>query len=419
MGTVRIGSCNTAAMQAILAVTIPFFGLVLLGWVAARLHWLPASAIPGLNAYVLFFALPCLLFRFGASLPFGRLADPVQLGVYLLAALAIIALTIAVTLGRAGRDGVDLRDAALGALVAAFPNAGFMGVPLLVALLGDAAAGPVIGAIVVDLVVTSTICLALAQAHTHRAGAEDRTLAQAAVLSLRGALTNPLPWAIGLGALFAATGRELPGSIGQIVRMLTKGAHTTMPFLESLAAQGGRPVMVAALLHNSVAPRAVFDDLDAIAAANARGQRLLGQVSCCPLTMDFTLASPYPVEGLVGWQPALGRAGAALRAVLADPAFRAGVRAELAAPTTFRLFNGEWDKVHVVETARAENALLEQRSIAEIAAATGSDPLDAMVDLALDENLATVFTAQLLNSDEDAVGRMRASSDTAPIWSCE
>ncbi|HEY2558799.1 MAG TPA: AEC family transporter [Caldimonas sp.] len=211
-------------MQAILAVTIPFFGLVLLGWVAARLHWLPASAIPGLNGYVLFFALPCLLFRFGSSLPFDRLADPVQLAVYLAAALAIVALTITVTLQRPGKSGVDLRDAALGALVAAFPNAGFMGVPLLVALLGEAAAGPVIGAIVVDLVVTSTICLALAQSRAHRAGVEDRSLLQAAALSLRGALTNPLPWAIAIGALFAASGRELPGPIAQIVRMLGDSA---------------------------------------------------------------------------------------------------------------------------------------------------------------------------------------------------
>ena len=202
-----------------------------------------------------------------------------------------------------------------------------------------------------------------------------------------------------MAALVAAMGEG-----GRGVYMLTKGAHTTMPFLESLAAQSGRPVMVAALLHNSVAPRAVFDDLDAIAAANARGHRLLGQVSCCPLTMDFTLASPYPVEGLASWRPALGLAGDTLRAVLADQAFRARVRAELAAPTTFRLFNGEWDKVHIVETARAGNALLEQCSIAEVAA--GRDPLDTMLDLALDENLATVFTAQLLNSDEDAVGRM-------------
>src|SRR4029079_19532248 len=105
-------------------------------------------------------------------------------------------------------------------------------------------------------------------------------------------------------------------------------------------------------------------------------------------------------------KPALGRGGRAARAFLAGPAFRAGVRAELAAPTTFRLFNGEWDKVHVVETARAANAPLEPRSIPEIAATSARDRLDVMLGLALDERLATVFTAQLLNSDEDAVGRM-------------
>ena len=97
------------------------------------------------------------------------------------------------------------------------------------------------------------------------------------------------------------------------VYMLTKGGHTPVPFLESLAAASGRPVMVAALLHNGINPTAVFDDLDAIAAANARGRRLLGQVSCCPLTMDFTLASPYPVEGLASWKPALGLAGRGAR----------------------------------------------------------------------------------------------------------
>ena len=48
-----------------------------------------------------------------------------------------------------------------------------MGVPLLVALLGDAAAGPVIGAIIVDLVVTSTICLALAESQSQRGDGDD------------------------------------------------------------------------------------------------------------------------------------------------------------------------------------------------------------------------------------------------------
>ena len=220
-------------MQAILAVTVPFFALVLLGWLGARTRVLPASAIPGLNAYVLYFALPCMLFRFGSSLPLARLADPSLLALYLAAAIVVIAVTVAMTLRRRGdeRSGVDLRDAAFGALVAAFPNAGFMGVPLLVALLGEAAAGPVIGAIVVDLVVTSTVCLALAQSHVLRAdtgsgttASEEQGLLRGAVLSLRSALTNPLPWAIAAGAGFAATGLALPAPVAQIVRMLGDSA---------------------------------------------------------------------------------------------------------------------------------------------------------------------------------------------------
>lgn len=190
------------------------------------------------------------------------------------------------------------------------------------------------------------------------------------------------------------------------VYMVTKGAQMPVALLEQMAARSGRPVMIAALLHNGTNPGAVFADLDAISAANERGRRLLGQVSCCPLTMEYTLASPYPVEGLASWQAALGRQGAALEAVLADPLFRQRVRDELARPSTFRLFNGEWHKVHVVQVAQARHRPLEQKSIAELARRAGKDPLDTMLDLALDEDLQTIFTAQLLNSDEAAVAKL-------------
>src|SRR5450631_1173702 len=193
---------------------------------------------------------------------------------------------------------------------------------------------------------------------------------------------------------------------GRGVYMLTKGGHTRVPFLESLAADSGRPVMIAALLHNSTNPQAVFDDLDAIAAANTRGHPLIGQVSCCPLSMEFTMQAPYPVEGLKSWGPALGLHGDALVAMLASQDFRDDVRAELATTTNFRLFNGEWDKVQVVETSILAHARYEQQTIAAIARAESRDPLDVMLDLAVEENLQTVFTAQLLNSDEEAVRRM-------------
>jgi N-acyl-D-aspartate/D-glutamate deacylase len=200
--------------------------------------------------------------------------------------------------------------------------------------------------------------------------------------------------------------RALVGALkeaGRGVFMLTKGGHTRVAFLEELAAQSGRPVVIAALLHNSTNPRAVFEDLEAIAQANARGHRLVGAVSCCPLSMDFTLRSPYTFEGLESWKPALPLKGAAYAAKLRDRGFRDGVRAELARPAHFRLFNGQWDQVEVVESGRKD---CEQRSIGELARAAGRDPLDLMLDLALEEDLGTVFNAMLLNSDEAAVGEM-------------
>jgi N-acyl-D-amino-acid deacylase len=198
--------------------------------------------------------------------------------------------------------------------------------------------------------------------------------------------------------------RALVGSLreaGRGVFMLTKGGHTRIAFLEELARDSTRPVIVAALLHNSTNPESVFKDLDAIGDAAARGRRVIGAVSCCPLAMDFTLRSPYVFEGLEAWQPALPLKGESFKKKLREKRFRDALREEIARPAHFRLFNGEWDKVDVIESQRPE---LEQKSIAQLA--RGRDPLDFMLDLALEEDLATVFSALLLNSDEAAVGRM-------------
>jgi N-acyl-D-aspartate/D-glutamate deacylase len=133
--------------------------------------------------------------------------------------------------------------------------------------------------------------------------------------------------------------------------------------------------------------------------------------------MDFTLASPYPMEGLQAWKPALGLTGAALKNVLADTKFRDALRAELASRATFRLFNGEWHKVQVVEVASPENASYEQKNLAEIGQGEARDPLDVMLDLAVAEDLKTKLTAELLNSDEDAVGRMLNHPHSIVSWS--
>ncbi|HSS63609.1 MAG TPA: amidohydrolase family protein [Gammaproteobacteria bacterium] len=192
---------------------------------------------------------------------------------------------------------------------------------------------------------------------------------------------------------------------GRGVFMLTKGGGTSVEYLESLAAGSGRPVVVAALLHNSTRPGAVFDDLSRIAEAQSRGRKLFGQVSCCPLTMEFSLEAPYPFEGIASWRPAMD-AGEKLESLLRDADFRARVRRDLEQPVAVRLFNGEWEKLKVVEVAKSENRHFEGQSVKKAAEEAGMHPLDWLLDLSLEEELKTTFAAVLLNSDEQAVARL-------------
>ncbi|MES2942704.1 MAG: AEC family transporter [Pseudomonadota bacterium] len=209
-------------MLSILLVTFPFFALVLCGYVATRRGMLPLLAIPGLNAFVLFFALPCMLYRFGASTPITQLLDGTLVAVYLLCALVMVALTVWLT----RRGSVGWNDAAFGALVAAFPNTGFMGVPLLVALLGAAAAGPAIVTITIDMLVTSSLCIALSRLD----GADEHGASRAARLALKGVVLNPLPWAIVLGGLSSATGFVLPKPILATLALLADAASPVALF---------------------------------------------------------------------------------------------------------------------------------------------------------------------------------------------
>ena len=216
-------------MLAILGVTFPFFALVLCGYLAARREMLPLAAIPGLNSFVLYFALPAMLYRYSAQTPIAELLDTALLSVYLLVAAIMITLTILVT--KRGRIGWN--DAALGALVATFPNVGFMGVPMLVAILGEVAAGPIIVILAADMVVTSSVCIALSRldgdAETAALPASAR-LRQALRKALRSVLGNPMAWSMVLGGVASATGFHLPQALDKTVALLGNAASPVALF---------------------------------------------------------------------------------------------------------------------------------------------------------------------------------------------
>jgi len=209
-------------MLAVLEVTFPFFALVLAGYVAVRARMLALTAIPALNAFVLYFALPCMLFRFGATTAIVPALTPGLVAVYLLCALVMVGFMIAVTLGP--RTGWN--DASFGALVGAFPNTGYMGVPLLVALLGPPAAAPAIATILIDLIVTSSLCVALSRLGDRG----EHGAAEAARRALAGVVRNPLPWSILAGIAVHESGFAFPGPVDRTIGLLADAASPVALF---------------------------------------------------------------------------------------------------------------------------------------------------------------------------------------------
>ncbi|HJZ76909.1 MAG TPA: amidohydrolase family protein, partial [Vicinamibacterales bacterium] len=93
-----------------------------------------------------------------------------------------------------------------------------------------------------------------------------------------------------------------------------------------------------------------------------------------------------------------------------DSAIRKQLRAEVEAPLgPDSTFSKRWDLMIVEEPQLPRNRALAGRDIAAIAKEQGKDPLDAFLDLAVDEELNTVFSLGEINMDTEAVAQILGS----------
>ncbi|MGP1629935.1 MAG: AEC family transporter, partial [Giesbergeria sp.] len=112
--------------------------------------------------------------------------------------------------------------------------------------LGSAAAGPAIVSIMIDMVLTTSLCIALSRLD----GAGTHGMSVAVKKALRGMLTNPMPWSIALGALASALAFKLPDPVDKTVAMLADAASPVALF--TIGAVLARSQMNQ---HERVAPR--------------------------------------------------------------------------------------------------------------------------------------------------------------------
>jgi len=204
-------------MLAIINVTAPFFALVLCGFLAARFRMLPDNAVPALNTFVLYFALPCMLFRFASGTPFSQIFNPPVFLAYMLTGLAMLLIFVLAIRYAAGEG---LKEAAFAALSVAWSNWGYMGFALLPPLLGQDALAPLIAGGMADLLVVVSAALALASLEDSGGQGVKAALKGAALRVAK----NPLIWAVIVGTIFSASDRVLPSAADHFARLLGNAA---------------------------------------------------------------------------------------------------------------------------------------------------------------------------------------------------
>jgi N-acyl-D-aspartate/D-glutamate deacylase len=193
------------------------------------------------------------------------------------------------------------------------------------------------------------------------------------------------------------------GESGRGLFQATIGSKTSMEDLGEIWRTSGRPVIWAAFFQRDDRPEYVPERLAVTEAFHRDGVEVLPQVSCRPLTMDFTMRNPYPFEGMPVWRRVMGEPESAWLGVYGNADFRAALKADLDAKR-FAVFRGRWDLVQVLRVTRPEHKVLEGVSLADLAQRTGKHPVDAWLDLVTADGLDVEFLAGLLNTDEKVVG---------------
>jgi N-acyl-D-amino-acid deacylase len=190
------------------------------------------------------------------------------------------------------------------------------------------------------------------------------------------------------------------------VFQIANGPDVSVADMESWASMTGRPAFFSALLHTPAFPDRPRNMLREAAEAQQRGHQVYAQVTSQPFSMEFTLENAYPMGSLDVWEPLIGANPDQISSTISDMSFRDAFRAQLADPKRGKIFYGDWSRVEIAGVTTPENRAIEGDTIGLAAEKSGTDPIDFFFDLSLDENLKTVFVAQMQNIDEDAVGEM-------------
>lgn len=204
-------------MSILLAVVLPVFLVIGLGFAAAKRGAISEAGIDGLMRFAQGFAIPCLLFQALARLDLGRGFDLALVGSFYGGSFACFVLGL---LGSRLLFGRPWEDAVAIGFVALFSNSLLLGLPITERAFGPGSTEANIAIIAVH----SPFCYAVGITAMELARAQGAPLRAVPAKILRALLSNSLVIGLLLGLLVNLSGLPLPGVIEDGLDLLIQAA---------------------------------------------------------------------------------------------------------------------------------------------------------------------------------------------------
>ena len=204
-------------MAEITGLVLPFFGLILIGYVVARLMHQPAEALGWLNVFIVYVALPALFFKLVSKTPIEQLTRVDFIAASIAATYSIFILVFLI--GRLVR-GSSIAECTIQALAGAYGNIGYMGPGLALLAFGEKAAVPV----ALIFCFENAVHFCVAPALMAVSGGDDRPRSRVAIDVVKKIAYHPFIVSTAIG--FAAAGLQVepPLPLQRLIDYLAQAA---------------------------------------------------------------------------------------------------------------------------------------------------------------------------------------------------
>ncbi len=221
-------------MLALLSIVAPIFALILCGYLARRWDAIGPTAVSELNRFVVYLALPALLFDVMAHASWNELMQPGFMAAFGLACGSVFYGTVATSLA----VGRPLAPAGIDGLLGSYANTAYMGIPLFMTLYGPEGLVPATIASILTVCVLFATALVLVEFGSHNEPHPGRLALKVG----RALARNPILIAPIAGTLYNATGLGLPGAAETFLKLLGGAASPAALVVIGLFLAGPRAV---------------------------------------------------------------------------------------------------------------------------------------------------------------------------------